>query len=75
MMAHVDVLSQNTHYAVMQDSVLIQFLKALEEDNHIAAIKAILRDASHDDFIIRYNLLYKTINGSDLLVISENNTS
>ena len=67
-MAHVDALCRNLCCMVIQDTVLHQLFKAQQTDEHITAIKTLLRDAPHEDFIIKNNILYKTINGVDLLL-------
>lgn len=70
-MAHVDALSRAPLCMVVQDSVHLQLLKAQQTDEHIKTIVTLLQTAPHDDYIIKNKLLYKTINGVDLIVVPD----
>ncbi|GFS68321.1 transposon Ty3-I Gag-Pol polyprotein [Trichonephila clavipes] len=65
-MAHVDALSRPPHCMLIQNSV--QFLKAQQADDQITTIKTLLETTPHDNYIVKNKLLYKTVNGTDLLV-------
>ena len=51
--------------------MLNQLFKAQQIDKHIITIKTLLRDAPHENFIIKNYILYKTINGVDLFIVPE----
>ncbi|GFW40930.1 transposon Ty3-I Gag-Pol polyprotein [Trichonephila clavipes] len=70
-MAHVDALSRPPHCMLIQNSVHLQFLKAKQADDQISAIKTLLETALHDNYIVKNKLLYKTVNGTDLLVVPD----
>ncbi|GFU31766.1 transposon Tf2-8 polyprotein [Trichonephila clavipes] len=70
-MAHVDALSRPPHYILIQNSVHLQFLKAQQADDQITTIKTLLETTPHDNYIVKNKLLYKTVNGTDLLVVPD----
>ncbi|GFX80939.1 transposon Tf2-9 polyprotein [Trichonephila clavipes] len=70
-MAHVDALSRPPHCMLIQNSVHLQFLKAEQADDQITAIKTLLETRPHDNYIVKNKLLYKTVNGTDLLVVPD----
>ncbi|GFX23414.1 transposon Tf2-6 polyprotein [Trichonephila clavipes] len=70
-MAHVDALSRPPHCMLIQNSVHLQFLKAQQAEDQITTIKALLETTPHDNYIVKNKLLYKTVNGTDLLVVPD----
>ncbi|GBN00585.1 Transposon Ty3-G Gag-Pol polyprotein, partial [Araneus ventricosus] len=71
-MRHVDALSRNPVCMIIQDSLTLQILKAQNSDENVKAIKDLLKIKNHhDDYIIKGDLLYKSIKGNDLLVVPE----
>ncbi|GFV17945.1 transposon Tf2-6 polyprotein [Trichonephila clavipes] len=70
-MAHVDALSRPPHCMLIQNSVHLQFLKAQQADDQITTIKMLLETTPHDNYIVKNKLLYKTVNGTDLLVVPD----
>ncbi|GFV81047.1 hypothetical protein TNCV_2270311 [Trichonephila clavipes] len=70
-MAHVDALGRPPHCMLIQNSIHLQFLKAQQADDHITAIKTLLETTPHDNYIVKNKLLYKTVNGTDLLVVPD----
>ncbi|GFW04182.1 transposon Tf2-11 polyprotein [Trichonephila clavipes] len=70
-MAHVDALSRPPHCMLIQNSVHLQFLKAQQADEQITTIKTLLETKPHDNYIVKNKLLYKTVNGTDLLVVPD----
>ncbi|GFX46439.1 transposon Ty3-I Gag-Pol polyprotein [Trichonephila clavipes] len=70
-MAHVDALSRPPHCMLIQNSVHVQFLKAQQADDQITTIKTLLETTPHDNYIVKNKLLYKTVNGIDLLVVPD----
>ncbi|GFV16158.1 transposon Tf2-9 polyprotein [Trichonephila clavipes] len=70
-MAHVDALSLSPHCMLIQNSVHLQFLKAQQADDQITTIKTLLETTPHDNYIVKNKLLYKTVNGNDLLVVPD----
>ncbi|GFV03909.1 transposon Ty3-I Gag-Pol polyprotein [Trichonephila clavipes] len=70
-MAHVDDLSRPPHCMLIQNSVHLQFLKEQEADDQITKKKTLLETTSHDKYVVKNKLLYKTVNGTDLLVVPD----
>ncbi|GFY21283.1 transposon Ty3-I Gag-Pol polyprotein [Trichonephila clavipes] len=70
-MAHVDALSRPPHCMLIQNSVHLQFLKAQQADDQITMIKTLVETTPHDNYIVKNKLLYKTVNGTDLLVVPD----
>ncbi|GFX81155.1 hypothetical protein TNCV_1911471 [Trichonephila clavipes] len=70
-MAHVDALSRPPHCMLIQNSVHLQFLKAQQADDQITTIKTLLETTPHDNYIVKNKFLYKTVNGTDLLVVPD----
>ncbi|GFW19143.1 transposon Ty3-I Gag-Pol polyprotein [Trichonephila clavipes] len=68
-MAHADALSRPPHCMLIQNSVHLQ--KAQQADDQITAIKTLLETTPHDNYIVKNKLLYKTVNGTDLLVVPD----
>ncbi|GFY20716.1 hypothetical protein TNCV_1119501 [Trichonephila clavipes] len=56
---------------LIQNSVHLQFLKAQQADDQITTIKTLLETTPHDNYIVKNQLLYKTVNGTDLLVVPD----
>ncbi|GFY03583.1 transposon Ty3-I Gag-Pol polyprotein [Trichonephila clavipes] len=56
---------------LIQNSVHLQFLKAQQADDQITAIKTLLETMPDDNYIVKNKLLYKTVNGTDLLVVPD----
>ncbi|GFV95734.1 retrovirus-related Pol polyprotein from transposon 412 [Trichonephila clavipes] len=67
----VDALSRRPHCMLIQYSVQLQFLKAQQADDQITAIKTLLETTPQDNYIVKNKLLYKTVNGTDLLVVPD----
>ncbi|GFU26089.1 hypothetical protein TNCV_5105471 [Trichonephila clavipes] len=70
-MAHVNALSRPPHCMLIQNSVHLQFLKAQQADDQITTIKTLLETTPYDNYIVKNKLLYKTVNGTDLLVVPD----
>ncbi|GFT85706.1 transposon Tf2-9 polyprotein [Trichonephila clavipes] len=70
-MAHVDALSRPPHCMLIQNSVHLQSLKAQQADDQITTIKTLLETTPHVNYIVKRKLLYKTVNGTDLLVVPD----
>ncbi|GBL80178.1 Transposon Tf2-9 polyprotein [Araneus ventricosus] len=70
-MRHVDALSRHPVCMLIQDSIVMKVQKAQETDEHLCTIKELLKAAPHDNYVMKNNVLYKTVNGIDLLVIPE----
>ncbi|GFV83813.1 hypothetical protein TNCV_2555991 [Trichonephila clavipes] len=70
-MAHVDALSRPPRCMLIQNSVHLQFLKAQQAGDQITTIKTLLETTPHDNYIVKNKLLYKTVNGTDLLVVPD----
>ncbi|GFY17852.1 hypothetical protein TNCV_1075871 [Trichonephila clavipes] len=68
---HVDALSRPPHCMLIQNSVHLQFLKAQQADDQITTIKTLLETTPHDNYIVKNKLPYKTVNGTDLLVVPD----
>ncbi|GFU92096.1 transposon Ty3-I Gag-Pol polyprotein [Trichonephila clavipes] len=64
-------LSRPPHCMLIQNSVHLQFLKAQQADDQITTIKTLLETTPHDNYIVKNKLLYKTVNGIDLLVVPD----
>ncbi|GFX55840.1 hypothetical protein TNCV_610061 [Trichonephila clavipes] len=56
---------------LIQNSVHLQFLKAQQADDQITTIKTLLETTPHDNYIVKNKLFYKTVNGTDLLVVPD----
>ncbi|GFY25040.1 retrovirus-related Pol polyprotein from transposon 17.6 [Trichonephila clavipes] len=69
-MAHVDALSRYPHCMLIQNSVHLQFHKGQQAYDQITAIKTLLETTPHN-YIVKNKLLYKTVNGTDLLVVPD----
>lgn len=66
-MRHVDSLSRNI---LMIDTAISHRIKtAQEEDEYLIAIKTILNDHSYNDYFLKNEIIFKMINGVELLVI------
>ncbi|GFY39844.1 transposon Ty3-I Gag-Pol polyprotein [Trichonephila inaurata madagascariensis] len=68
--AHVDALSRPPHCMLIQNSIYLQFLKTQQANDQITAIKTLLETTPHKN-IVKNRLLYKTIKGTDLLVVPD----
>ena len=69
-MQHVDALSR-LPVMIIADSITTKIQTAQEQDEHIQAIKKILRNNPHEDYILNNDILYKQSNQQDLLVIPD----
>ncbi|GFV97998.1 transposon Ty3-I Gag-Pol polyprotein [Trichonephila clavipes] len=56
-MAHVDALSRPPHCMLIQNIVHLQFFKAQQADDQITAIKTLLENTPHDNYMVKNNLL------------------
>ncbi|GFX95030.1 hypothetical protein TNCV_3046621 [Trichonephila clavipes] len=71
-MAHVDALSRiqvlTNQY---NDSIVHRIKESQELDPHILSIKALLQKGPYDNYCIKNNILYKFIDGAEVLVIPD----
>jgi len=71
-MQHVDALSRNTVCMITHDGITVKVIEAQETDENIKTIKQILKSGGkHEDYLIKGDILYKHMNGNDLLVVPE----
>lgn len=69
-MRHVDALSRCS--AVLfgfPDSLAIRIKSAQGKDDGISAIKALLEKEPYEDYVVRDGILFKFVNGRDILVV------
>ena len=69
-MQHVDALSR-LPVMIITDSITTKIQNAQEQDGHIQAIKKILKNNAHEDYILNNGILYKQGEHQDLLVIPD----
>ncbi|GFY57062.1 transposon Ty3-I Gag-Pol polyprotein [Trichonephila inaurata madagascariensis] len=66
------MLSVDLHIVCYSKIVSIfNFSKHNKRMTKLSAIKALLGTTPHDNYIVKYKLLYKTVNGTDLLVVPD----
>ncbi|GBN75160.1 hypothetical protein AVEN_272721-1 [Araneus ventricosus] len=70
-MRHVDALNRHLVCMLIQDSIVMKIQKAQETGEHLLTIKELLKAAPHDNYAMKNNVLYKTVNEIDLLVMPE----
>lgn len=68
-MRHVDALSRYAITLISKDSVIPKILKKQEEDEACKAILDILKEKNYEDYCTHDGLLYKFMDGRELLVI------
>lgn len=68
-MKHVDALSRNAIMMVNKESINSKIKKLQQEDTEIKVITEILKDRPYKDFCIRDGLVYKFVDGRELLVV------
>ncbi|KAG5889615.1 hypothetical protein JTB14_002005 [Gonioctena quinquepunctata] len=72
-MSHVDALSRHPNVMTMtltkEDGVVERLRRAQELDEHILAIKKILSTEDYEDFFVKSDILYKFVNGRELIVV------
>ncbi|GFW53716.1 transposon Tf2-9 polyprotein [Trichonephila clavipes] len=71
-MAHVDALSRiEVLTNQCNDSIVHRIKESQELDPHILSIKALLQKGPYDNYCIKNNILYKFIDGAEVLVIPD----
>ncbi|GFX09530.1 retrovirus-related Pol polyprotein from transposon 297 [Trichonephila clavipes] len=71
-MAHVDALSRiQVLTNQCNDSIVHRIKESQELDPHILSIKALLQNGPYDNYCIKNNILYKFIDGAEVLVIPD----
>ncbi|KAG5884275.1 hypothetical protein JTB14_021332 [Gonioctena quinquepunctata] len=72
-MSHVNALSRHPNVMTMtltkEDGVVERLRQAQELDEHILAIKKILSTEDYEDFFVKSDILYKFVNGRELIVV------
>ncbi|KAG5892273.1 hypothetical protein JTB14_034224 [Gonioctena quinquepunctata] len=72
-MSHVDALSRHPNVMTMtlteEDGVVERLRRAQELDEHILTIKKILSTEDYEDFFVKSDILYKFVNGRELIVV------
>ncbi|KAG5886164.1 hypothetical protein JTB14_024844 [Gonioctena quinquepunctata] len=72
-MSHVHALSRHPNVMTMtlteEDGVVERLRRAQELDEHILAIKKILSTEDYEDFFVKSDILYKFVNGRELIVV------
>lgn len=72
-MAHVDSLSRiqvlTSHFS---DSIVHKIKRAQDNDPSLAAIVELLKKGPYDDYCIKNELLYKFVDGDDIIVVPDN---
>ncbi|GFV99725.1 hypothetical protein TNCV_5080851 [Trichonephila clavipes] len=68
-MKHVDALSRYPVMIVCNDTLTSKLKKALEEDDNIQILKSLLEKQESEEFFERNGILYKYLNGRELIVI------
>ncbi|GFW05783.1 transposon Tf2-6 polyprotein [Trichonephila clavipes] len=75
-MAHVDALSRiQVLTNQCNDSIVHRIKESQELDPHILSIKALLQKGPYDNYCIKNNILYKFIDGAEVLVIPDDAAS
>ncbi|GFW19988.1 transposon Ty3-I Gag-Pol polyprotein [Trichonephila clavipes] len=67
-MKHVDALSRYPVMMVCNDTLTSKLKKAQEEDDNIQTFKSILETQESEEFFERNGILYKYLNGRELIV-------
>ncbi|GFS68983.1 transposon Tf2-6 polyprotein [Trichonephila clavipes] len=71
-MAHVDALSRIQVLTNQCTKSIVHKIKESQElDPHILSIKALLQNGPYDNYCIKNNILYKFIDGAEVLVIPD----
>ncbi|GFY17895.1 hypothetical protein TNCV_3383881 [Trichonephila clavipes] len=71
-MAHVDALSRiQVLTNQCNDSIVHSIKESQELDPHILFIKALLQKGPYDNYCIKNNILYKFVDGAEVLVIPD----
>ncbi|GFX00569.1 transposon Tf2-6 polyprotein [Trichonephila clavipes] len=71
-MAHVDALSRIQILTNQcTDSIVHRIKESQELDPHILSIKALLQNDPYDNYCIKNNVIYKFIDGAEVLVIPD----
>ncbi|GFY24540.1 transposon Tf2-11 polyprotein [Trichonephila clavipes] len=71
-MAHVDALSRiQVLTNQCTDSIVHRIKESQELDPHILSIKALLQNGPYDNYCVKNNILYKFIDGAEVLVIPD----
>ncbi|GFY68576.1 hypothetical protein TNIN_483831 [Trichonephila inaurata madagascariensis] len=71
-MAHVDALSRiQVLTNQCTDSIVHRIKESQELDPHILSIKSLLQNGPYDNYCIKNNILYKFIDGAEVLVIPD----
>jgi len=70
-MRHVDALSRYPVMLVTTDEIIFKIKKAQHDDSGITPIIKILESQSYEDYFLKSNLLYKSQNSLDLIVVPE----
>ncbi|GFX54439.1 transposon Tf2-6 polyprotein [Trichonephila clavipes] len=71
-MAHVDALSRIQVLTNQCTDYIVHRIKESQElDPHILSIKALLQNGPYDNYCIKNNILYKFIDGAEVLVIPD----
>ncbi|GFY78941.1 retrovirus-related Pol polyprotein from transposon 17.6 [Trichonephila inaurata madagascariensis] len=71
-MAHVEALSRiQVLTNQCTDSIVRRIKESQELDPHILSIKALLQNGPYDNYFIKNNILYKFIDGAEVLVIPD----
>lgn len=70
-MAHVDALSRYPTMLITTDSLTLQIQNAQSHDPNIQAIKEVLKTKQYDDYFIKANILYKLVDGYEVLVVPD----
>ncbi|KAG5869625.1 hypothetical protein JTB14_009211 [Gonioctena quinquepunctata] len=72
-MSHVDALSRHPNVMTMiltEENGVVERLRGSQElDVHILAIKELLSTEDYEDFSVKSDILYKFVNGRELIVI------
>ncbi|GFW69890.1 hypothetical protein TNCV_1403431 [Trichonephila clavipes] len=68
-MKHVDALSRYPVMMVCNDTLTSKLKKAQEEDDNIQTLKSLLEKQESEEFFERNGILYKYLNGRELIVI------
>ncbi|GFV63811.1 transposon Tf2-9 polyprotein [Trichonephila clavipes] len=70
-MKHVDALSRYPVMMVYNDTLTSKLKKAQEEDDNIQTFKSFLEKQGSEEFFERNGILYKYLNGRELIVTSK----
>jgi len=68
-MRHVDALSRYP-ILIVEEDILLNMKRAQNLDSEITVIKELLKHhPTYDDYVLKNDILYKTVNGQEMLVI------